>query len=195
MFGKASFQLRRFSSYEVSQTPAPAFSCLVTNLNAVRCLDSIIRLGPSFISQSGGTLIKLSYPKFLAAVALLFLLEQSRGSGNQDLNCPTRISGSSMAFSDITGDWLAFIALPLYLHSVAPTDGPPERLGQLMGKQVRTNGMDSSSSSGIEVPKLESLQTSLKEGVHREDYPRRRRSSQERLSSAWCRSLRKGCMA
>jgi hypothetical protein len=83
-------------------------------------------------------LLKLSYSRFLAAIALLFLLEQSHGSGNQDLNCPTKISEPSITLSDVAGGWRTFIASPLYLHSVAPTDGPPERLGQLMGKQVRT---------------------------------------------------------
>lgn len=39
---------------------------------------------------------------------------------------------------NVGGGWRPYVAAPLYLHSVAPIDGPPERLGQLMGKQVKT---------------------------------------------------------
>jgi hypothetical protein len=38
---------------------------------------------------------------------------------------------------DVGAGWRPYVASPLYLHSVAPTDGPPEHLGQLMGKQVK----------------------------------------------------------
>lgn len=33
----------------------------------------------------------------------------------------------------VAGGWRPYIAAPLYLHSVAISDGPPERLGQLKG--------------------------------------------------------------
>jgi len=52
--------------------------------------------------------------------------------------CPEQISEPSVLLTNVAAGWRTFVASPLYLHSVAPADGPPERLGQLKGRQVRT---------------------------------------------------------
>lgn len=70
------------------------------------------------------------------------LLMFAPASPAQPLVCPAEISEPSVKLQGIGKDWRTFIAAPLFLHSVAATDGPPERLGQLIGKQVRT-GPDS----------------------------------------------------
>lgn len=57
-------------------------------------------------------------------------------SGDRDPVCPVQISESSVTINRIEGGWRPYIASPIFLHSVAPTDGPPERLGQLIGKEL-----------------------------------------------------------
>jgi len=52
--------------------------------------------------------------------------------------CPEQISEHSISLANVAASWRTFVASPLYLHSVAPTDGPPERYGQLKGKQFKT---------------------------------------------------------
>lgn len=52
--------------------------------------------------------------------------------------CPSHIRQSSVVVKDVDAGWKPYVAAPLYLHSVAPIDGPPERLGALIGKRVRT---------------------------------------------------------
>jgi len=69
----------------------------------------------------------------LAAVTLLSFAARC----NATPICPEKISEPSVTLTNINDGWRTFVASPIYLHSVAPTDGPPERLGQLIGKQIR----------------------------------------------------------
>jgi hypothetical protein len=39
--------------------------------------------------------------------------------------------------------WQPFISSPLFLHSAAPIAGPPERLGQMVGKTTRNTKTES----------------------------------------------------
>lgn len=74
----------------------------------------------------------------LTSATVLILAVQVHDACAQGPICPERISESSVAVKVVADGWQPFVASPLYLHSVAPTDGPPQRLGQLIGKQVRT---------------------------------------------------------
>lgn len=74
----------------------------------------------------------------LASAALLSFAGPCNATGAATPTCPEKISEPSVTLTNVGGGWRTFIASPLYLHSVTPTDGPPERLGQLMGMQVRT---------------------------------------------------------
>ncbi|XLZ68826.1 STY0301 family protein [Massilia sp. SR12] len=60
-------------------------------------------------------------------------------AGSCHASCPAQISQPSVAITDVADGWRPYIAAPLYLHSVAISDGPPERLGQLKGRQVRSD--------------------------------------------------------
>jgi len=74
----------------------------------------------------------------MASVALLVLAAPCHATNNKVLSCPAQISESSVALAGVAEGWRPYVASPLYLHSAAPIDGPPERLGQLVGKHVRT---------------------------------------------------------
>jgi len=75
---------------------------------------------------------------FIATVGLLVMQMPCLAAGNSIPVCPPQIQQSSVALKDVGGDWAAHVAAPLYLHSAALIDGPPERLGELVAKQVRT---------------------------------------------------------
>lgn len=47
--------------------------------------------------------------------------------------CPTAIQPESIQLNAIPAGWTSYVAAPLYLHSAAPMDGPPEELGELAG--------------------------------------------------------------
>ncbi|WP_342115562.1 STY0301 family protein [Pseudoduganella sp. OTU4001] len=74
--------------------------------------------------------------RIIAALLGLMISLQAQSSSN--LGCPPQISEPSVKLKDVDAGWMTFIAAPLYLHSVAVIDGPPERLGQLVGKHVAT---------------------------------------------------------
>ena len=60
--------------------------------------------------------------------ALLVLLVSPYAHGETGLVCPAQIAEPSVRIHGIEMGWTAFIAAPLYLHSAAVTDGPPEKL-------------------------------------------------------------------
>ena len=78
-----------------------------------------------------------SIVRLLASATVLILAVQVHIASAQAPICPEQISEPSVAIMGIAAGWQPFVASPLYLHSVATTDGPPQRLGQLIGKQVR----------------------------------------------------------
>jgi hypothetical protein len=51
----------------------------------------------------------------------------------QRVDCPPLLPERSIRLLDTPSGWRTYIAAPLYLHSAAPIDGPPEALGQLRG--------------------------------------------------------------
>lgn len=75
--------------------------------------------------------------RLLATASLFFISATSYAKNDPPPICPEQISEPSVRLTNIGGGWRSFVASPLFLHSVALTDGPPERLGQLMGKQTR----------------------------------------------------------
>lgn len=76
--------------------------------------------------------------KFAAIASLLAPVLHCSANSNRQLACPEQISEPSIVLKNVGAGWQSYVAAPLYLHSVAPIDGPPERLGQLMGKQMNT---------------------------------------------------------
>ncbi len=79
--------------------------------------------------------------KRLVTVAGIYAISvPSLATNNVVPVCPPQIQQSSVALKDVAGGWTTYVAAPLYLHSVAAIDGPPERLGALIAKQVRTGG-------------------------------------------------------
>lgn len=56
----------------------------------------------------------------------------------QRIECQSEVPETSVQLTKTPASWTPFVAAPLYLHSVAPTDGPPEVLGQLKGETKRT---------------------------------------------------------
>lgn len=45
--------------------------------------------------------------------------------------CPSSIQASEIKLQDIPTGWIAYVASPMYLHDAAPTDGPPQKKGEL----------------------------------------------------------------
>jgi hypothetical protein len=80
--------------------------------------------------------------KIIVVTVLLAPIPDCIADSDSKLTCPEQISEPSIMLKDVGAGWRPYVASPLYLHSVAPTDGPPEHLGQLMGKQVKA-GSDS----------------------------------------------------
>ena len=79
-----------------------------------------------------------SFVKFITLTTLLASTLHCKADSKPGFACPEQISQPSIMLKDVGPGWRTYVTSPLYLHSVAPTDGPPERLGQLMGKQVQT---------------------------------------------------------
>ncbi|MGO4381661.1 STY0301 family protein [Pseudoduganella sp. RAF53_2] len=49
----------------------------------------------------------------------------------QVFECPASIPEKSIHLTDVAPEWKVYVGAPLYLHSAAPTNGPPEQLGEL----------------------------------------------------------------
>jgi hypothetical protein len=85
--------------------------------------------------------MKMNIPSvfnLLAAAAFSFIAAPCKATGDAIPICPPQILEHSITLKNVDAGWRTYMASPLYLHSVAPTDGPPESLGQLKGMQVRT---------------------------------------------------------
>lgn len=80
----------------------------------------------------------LSIIKLFLLSTLCALTTTCRATNDTSLACPEQVSEPSLIVKEVREGWKPFVASPLYLHSVAPTDGPPERLGQLKGQHVST---------------------------------------------------------
>lgn len=74
--------------------------------------------------------------KLLAAVPIL-LVSFVVQAGATRYECPQSIPESSVSVREPAG-WKAFVSSPLYLSNAAPADGPPDRLGILRGKEVKS---------------------------------------------------------
>jgi hypothetical protein len=75
---------------------------------------------------------------FISMAGILLIKMPSIAASNSVPVCPPEIQQSSVALRDVEDGWTSYVATPLYLHSVAAIDGPPERLGSLIAKQVRS---------------------------------------------------------
>lgn len=75
---------------------------------------------------------------FLGQMLVLGILACGPAFAGDMRSCPPQIQESSVDLRNVGADWTTFVAAPLYLHSVTVTDGPPERLGQLVGRHVAT---------------------------------------------------------
>lgn len=67
----------------------------------------------------------------IAAIGLNMVLGSATSAARHPIKCPESISPSSVKVIRIPAEWTPFVASPLYLHSAAPMDGPPEMRGDL----------------------------------------------------------------
>lgn len=67
----------------------------------------------------------------VSCAIFLMILSFPCKAADRNLHCPQAIGEQSIRLIDLPPGWKSFIASPLYLHGAAPTDGPPEGLGQL----------------------------------------------------------------
>ena len=73
----------------------------------------------------------------LSALTLYALVAQAAGATAQ-LNCPSSVPIASLRIENVPPGWVPQVERPLYLHSAAPIDGPPQRKGVLTEYKVST---------------------------------------------------------
>ncbi len=61
---------------------------------------------------------------------------------DQQVQCPPSIKGSGIQLASSPPGWKLFVPDSLYLHSAAPIDGPPEKLGDLAEYTERRHGAE-----------------------------------------------------
>jgi hypothetical protein len=77
-----------------------------------------------------------AYPALFVLLTVSIML---KAAPLQSLECPELIPSASVEVIDVPGDWLPYVASPLYLHAAAPMYGPPELKGDLTDfKEART---------------------------------------------------------
>lgn len=71
------------------------------------------------------------------AVCALVLLAPLAAGEEQRIECPGEIPQASVKLTSTPPGWQTYVAAPLFLHNAAPTSGPPQDLGQMIGDTVR----------------------------------------------------------
>lgn len=74
---------------------------------------------------------------FIVLVVLFGVVSQHALGAVQQIVCPSELPEASMKVISVPPGWKSYISSPMYLHNAAPIDGPPERLGTLIGKTVK----------------------------------------------------------
>lgn len=67
----------------------------------------------------------------------LSLVSQSSVATEQRIECPSEIAPASLHLTKVSPEWRPFVSAPLFLHNAAPTNGPPETMGQMRGETTR----------------------------------------------------------
>jgi len=67
----------------------------------------------------------------LLATSMWSAAAPSPASLNSTPQCPTSVQESEIKLQNIPAGWISYVASPMYLHDAAPTDGPPQRKGEL----------------------------------------------------------------
>ena len=58
-------------------------------------------------------------------------------AAEQFIVCPAELPAEAVRITNAPSGWRSSTMSPVYLHSAAPTFGPPEKLGALIGKTIQ----------------------------------------------------------
>lgn len=90
--------------------------------------------------------------KFTVAVLFAFIGQPTFGAASK-IVCPAELPADTIKIAAPPNGWQPFISSPLYLHSAAPTAGPPERLGRMVGRTTnRTRGQSTVRYDNLDAP-------------------------------------------
>lgn len=77
------------------------------------------------------SLLPIRALRSLAMLSCCALPGQAVLAARQVIECPAAILPASIHIVDAAAGWKSHVPAPLYLHAAAPSDGPPEKLGEL----------------------------------------------------------------
>jgi hypothetical protein len=92
-----------------------------------------------FTLSSDGVPMRTKTWAYPASFVLLAVSIMLKAAPLQSLECPEMIPSASVEVIEVPGDWVPYVASPLYLHAAAPMYGPAELEGDLTDfKEART---------------------------------------------------------